>query len=70
MRTLNVVWFKIGQALHHVMSPLIMGLLYLVAIVPLGLLMQRFRDPLRSRRDTTATTYWIDRRARRRRKPR
>lgn len=61
LRTVNVLWFKFGQLLHHLMNPLIMGLMYIVAIVPVGLVMQLCRDPLRKRRDPGADTYWVSR---------
>lgn len=57
---LNRAWFKFAMLLNRVMSPIIMGLLFAVTIVPFGLAMQLKRDPLRKRR-STATTYWIAR---------
>lgn len=62
LRLLNIGWFKFGLLLHKVVNPVVMGLMYLVAIVPLGLIMQRFRDPLRKRRPVGAS-YWIAREA-------
>jgi hypothetical protein len=59
---LNAVWFKIGLALHHVVTPVIMAFLYYGAIVPTGLLLKMLgKDVLRLKRDATATTYWISR---------
>lgn len=58
---LNRLWFKLGLALHSVVSPLIMGLLFYGAVTPMGLIM-RFtgKDLLRLRRNNEAS-YWIRR---------
>lgn len=58
LRPLNVAWFRFGQALHKVMNPVVMLALFAVAIVPAGLIMQRFRDPLRLKRPMGAS-YWV-----------
>jgi len=60
LRPLNIVWMKIAQLMNRVMSPLIMGLLFLVVIVPAGFIMQMFRDPLRKRRKGDEASYWIE----------
>jgi hypothetical protein len=57
---LNRAWMAFGELLHRIVSPVILGLLYAVAIVPVGLLMRLFgKDPLRLRRDPQSTSYWI-----------
>lgn len=61
IRPLNIVWMKFAMLLNMIMSPLIMGILFLVAIVPAGLLMRIRHDPLRKRRGSDVVTYWIDR---------
>lgn len=58
LRPLNIVWMKFAFLLSKVMNPIVMGLLFLIAIVPAGLLMQLVRDPLRRRRPT-GDTYWL-----------
>ncbi len=58
IRPLNIVWMKFALLLSKVMNPIVMGVLFLVAIVPAGLLMQLVRDPLRRRRPT-GDTYWV-----------
>ena len=48
MRPLNFVWYKFGLALHHIVNPVLMGLIYFGAVVPMGLIMQlRGKDALR-----------------------
>lgn len=60
LRPLNIVWMRFALLLSKVMNPIVMFLLFLVAIVPAGLLMQLRYDPLRRRRGT-ANSYWIER---------
>ncbi|MDX2259711.1 MAG: hypothetical protein NW205_12455 [Hyphomicrobiaceae bacterium] len=60
---LNIAWFRFGLALHTVMNPVIMFVLFAVLIVPAGLLMQAVRDPLRRNRTGGDGTYWIGRAA-------
>jgi hypothetical protein len=58
---LNEIWFKLGLALHAVMGPLIMGLLYFCVVSPIGVALKILgKDPLRLRR-ASASTYWISR---------
>ena len=63
LERLNRGWFRFGLLLNRVVSPIVMLVLYAVAIVPFGLVMQRRRDPLRLKRRPDAETYWIDRAA-------
>lgn len=59
---LAVIWFRFGLLLHRIVSPVVMGLLYVVGIVPIGLLLRLTGyDPLRRRFDPAASTYWITR---------
>ncbi|MEE9587721.1 MAG: hypothetical protein V3V97_06850 [Hyphomicrobiaceae bacterium] len=61
LRPLNIVWFKLGLLLHKIISPLIMVLVFMIAIVPFGLVMQIVRDPLRRKRQPQLASYWVDR---------
>lgn len=62
LKPLNIVWFKFGMLLHHVVTPLIMGLLFFVTVTPIALLMRLFgKRPLDLGFDTEAKTYWIER---------
>ncbi len=63
LRIPNALWQKLGRALNRIVSPLVIGLVFVTAVVPTGLLMRLFgKDPLRLRFDKEATTYWIERR--------
>lgn len=58
---LNRAWFALALVLNRVVSPIVMFVLFAVLIVPAGLVMQLRRDPMRSRRDPDAESYWINR---------
>lgn len=58
----NLLWFKLGQLLHKIVSPLVLGLLFILTIVPTALIMKVLgHDPLRLRMDPDAESYWIHR---------
>ncbi|MGE3935792.1 MAG: SxtJ family membrane protein [Rhodospirillaceae bacterium] len=60
---LNWLWTRLGLLLHRVMNPIIMGLIFYVAVTPTALVMRGLlrRDLLRLKFDRAAATYWIDR---------
>jgi hypothetical protein len=59
---LNRLWTRFGGLLHALLNPVIMWLLFVVSIVPMGLLMRLAgKDFLRLRFDPAAATYWIAR---------
>ncbi|OAN53073.1 SxtJ family membrane protein [Magnetospirillum moscoviense] len=62
LKPLNLLWFKFGMLLHHIVTPLVMGLLFFVTVTPVGLLMRATgKDPMRLKRDPAAASYWIER---------
>lgn len=55
-------WLGLGHILHFVVSPVVLGLIYLVAVIPTGLYVRLTgKDPLRLKRDPDAKSYWIER---------
>ena len=63
LKPLNKLWFRFGLLLHAVISPLVMGLLFYVAVLPTGLVMRAMgRDLLRLKREPDSDSYWIVRR--------
>lgn len=60
LRPLNIAWMKFALLLSKVMNPIVMFILFLIAIVPTGLLMQIGYDPLRRKRPT-GDSYWVER---------
>jgi predicted membrane metal-binding protein len=59
---LNRLWFRFGMALHHIVNPLVMAVLYYGAVVPMGLLLRATgKDLLRLSDDRSAASYWVRR---------
>ena len=59
---LNRAWFKLGLALNRIVNPVVMGILFFGAVVPLGWFLRRKgEDLLRVQMKPEATTYWIAR---------
>jgi hypothetical protein len=58
----NRLWTKLGFVLFYVVNPVVMLLLFIVTIVPAGLIMRLVgHDPMRRRFEPEATTYWLER---------
>ncbi|WOJ89391.1 SxtJ family membrane protein [Methylocapsa polymorpha] len=59
---LNRAWFKLGFALNKIANPIIMGVLFFGAVVPMGwFLRKKGEDLLRLEMKPDAETYWIER---------
>lgn len=62
LRPLNLLWFKIGLLLHHIVNPVVMAALYFGAVVPMGLLLRALgKDLLNLKFDKSAASYWVRR---------
>ena len=61
LKPLNILWFRFSLLLHRIVNPVIMLVMYVVAILPFGLVMQLLRDPLQAKRGTESTSYWARR---------
>jgi hypothetical protein len=62
LKPMNILWFKFGLLLQWVVNPIVMYAMFAAVFVPAGAIMRLWHDPLRSRRTTGASTYWIERR--------
>lgn len=59
---LNRLWFKFGILLGRIVSPVVMAIIFYVAVLPTGLVMRALgKDLLRLRFDPEAKSYWIRR---------
>jgi hypothetical protein len=57
---LNWAWFRFGLALHAVISPIILGMLFFAVVTPIGVVMRLLgKDLLGLKR--RAPTYWLTR---------
>ena len=62
LRPLNRAWFQFGKLLHHVVNPVVMGLIFFVGVVPTALIMRaRCRNALRLDADKAPGTTWVER---------
>ena len=58
------IWLKFGWLLSVIISPIVLGLIYCLAIVPVGVLTRLFgKDLLSLKLDRTASSYWVTRKA-------
>jgi hypothetical protein len=59
---LNKIWTRFGLLLHHIVSPIVLGIMFFGVITPMGTLMRLIgKDQLRLRLDGKSETYWIER---------
>lgn len=59
---LNRVWSNFGLLLHKVVNPVVLGLIFVLLILPTGLLLRLLgKDQLRLKRRTEVVSYWIER---------
>jgi hypothetical protein len=61
LHPLNIAWFRFAMLLNKIVNPIVMFTLFAVTIVPFGLVMQFWYDPLRKRRGDASSSYWIER---------
>jgi len=56
----NRLWFRFGLLLGKVLTPIIIGALFLAAILPVAIVLRLFRkDIIRLRSDPSLKSYWI-----------
>ena len=62
LSALNSLWMRFGKLLHHIVSPVILGILYFILIVPIGVIMRFKRcDPMNRSFKSELQSYWIPR---------
>lgn len=63
LKPLNWAWFRLGLLLQAVISPIVLGLVFFLAVTPLGwILRARGNDLLKLKREPGSGTYWLARR--------
>jgi len=61
LRNFKILWLKFGELSGRIVSPLVLSLLYLLLIIPTGIIGTLLgRDELRLKKRKTSS-YWIDR---------
>ena len=64
LNPLNRGWLAFGKLLHRIVSPLVMGAVFFLAVTPTALIMRlRGRDLLLRRLRPDLPSYWIEREA-------
>jgi len=59
---LNRLWMAFGLLLARIVSPIMLFVVYVIAVVPTGIVMRlRGKDPLHRRFDPAAKSYWVHR---------
>lgn len=62
LHPLNVGWMKLGLLLGRIVTPIVMLLVYLISIVPIGLLLRASgKDLLSLKQGHDQQTYWVER---------
>lgn len=62
LRPLNILWFRFGLLLGRIIAPIVISLLFFIAVTPTALVMRLLRKDLLSLKiDQKAKSYWIDR---------
>ena len=63
LKSLNHAWFKLGILLGKVVSPVVMMLVFIVAVTPTALIIRLLgKDPLRLKKiPNSKKTAWVDR---------
>jgi len=60
LRPLNRLWTRLGLLIGMIVSPIVLGLLFILVVTPVGLMMRLTgKDPLRLRRESGLGSYWI-----------
>ena len=57
---LNKLWLMFGSLLYKTVNPLVMGLIFFMIVMPIGLVMRLLgKTTLRLNFDKTASSYWV-----------
>jgi len=57
---LNRLWFKVGVVLHHVVTPIVMGVIFVLGVLPTALIRRTGRgDPLRLDPRRRGKSNWV-----------
>jgi hypothetical protein len=56
---LKHAWMKLGALMHHVVSPVVMAVIFFGVFTPFGVVMRAFgRDAMKRRFEPTRPSYW------------
>ena len=55
----NLLWFKFGELLHRLISPLVIGFLFFVVLTPYSILLRLLGKDFLNLKKREEKTYWI-----------
>jgi hypothetical protein len=59
LNPLNKAWLKFGFFMHGIINPILMGIVFWVAVFPTGLILKALgKDPMHRKLEPDAQTYW------------
>jgi Saxitoxin biosynthesis operon protein SxtJ len=59
---LKSVWTRFGELLHRIVTPVVMGIVFVLVVIPIATIMKALnKDLLRLKYDHDAESYWIER---------
>ena len=62
LHPMNRIWTEIGLKMGHIMTPVAMLIIYIVAVLPTAFIMRILgKDPLQRMVDRNANSYWLAR---------
>ena len=60
LKSLNFLWFRFGILLGRIISPVVMALVFVFAIIPTGIIIRLMgKDPLQRKFLKNKNSYWI-----------
>jgi|TARA_B100000959_G_C14965853_1_gene617703 hypothetical protein len=58
----NKIWFKLGELLGLIVSPIVITIIYCTTVIPIGMIFKLIgKDLLQSKFDDSLDSYWIER---------
>ena len=57
---LNKIWFKFGNFLGKIISPVIMGIIFFIVVTPIAILMRLLKKDLINIKFNNDRSYWIE----------
>jgi hypothetical protein len=60
LNPLNKLWFKFGIFLGKIISPIVMGVIFFLVVIPIGLLMRLLKKDLLNLKFNNNSSYWIE----------
>ena len=57
---LNIIWMKLGMYLGIIVSPIVMGIVFFLAVTPISFIMKILRKDLLNLKMNKESTYWIE----------